>query len=1476
MVQIVKAQSCDGVPCIANPLIIQSDLIECALNYNIEDTLNENLFTCIDDGCFEVCENSSNTYTTNYNVGSAYNWVVSGGQVISTNQIGNAITVSWLNGNSGTIMVEEVDTNGCYNFQIKCIDIKPTPSPIITTFPNTNIFCQNASIYFNAIDTNQNSLSQLSDSCMFNNLQVDSSQYYYSLNYFWGFDDGTTSTEVSPVHSYSTPGTKIVTLIISNDCQCADTTSIVIQITSDQGPQISSCIGSLCEGDTAQYCTNSISPIWSINGGSLYSSANIDSCINVIWDNNDNTLVNGTGIIIIEDLTINCGSGEAYSFIPVLPNNPEIYGDSVVCPQTFKNYSFACIPGVSYFWQVTGGIIKSGQFTSEIIVEWPNVGSCQVSLNLTSSTLSCNLSSFTFNIEVLPRISILGTTNICEGLNSIYQDLNNNVSEWNINNGTIINPTIQPFISNQIEVIWDQGAGPATIYAVPIQSSIYCEESTSINIIVNEKPQTPSGIIGDTVVCPNSTAVYIIDNSNINESLNTTYDWLMSGANILQTSGNNISILWGNSPPYAIQVQNVSDENCISDPLIQAITTPSNTLQITGPVLPCINNITSYSISSLYASNTEFTWSLQNPVFGSVISGQGTASPQIEWGNITGGTNLLLSIESCGNIYTTSYPVTIIGYNYSISTSPSILCSESIIQFTSSLFSGIYHWNFDDGSIYDSSSYSVVHEYSEPGTYQIQVTNLDTLNQCAVSQNLTIEINGIKGNISPNVSSLNFCDGDIINQNIGVVTESNTSPNNISWFLNNNLIQSSSSPDYTVIDFPPSYPNMGNYTVVLTDSLGCQNKIDSITFSTITCNNGGGISLVPIPYVLNCNPISGFCNVTFSSPNGNPVDWSNGVVSSVNTTIVYDIAGSYIVTCSQNGILIGSQTIVVPFVIDFAYNIHCDPYNFNQISVHFNDNSTYLLDTSSYIYVWDFGDGNYSTLQNPVHSYVTNGTYSVKLTISNGTYSCSKIMQVDAPSFIPVYTIAGPLCVNNPTLSFSCSNQNVFNYEWSFGDGASSNRISPKRTYTSIGVFSTTLELTDHDGCISSSSQSIWINSSPIISSIINIGPFCSNDTQFDLSNLVVFPLINGETVSWSGIGIVNAFGVYYFNPLLAGSGNHTICATITDINGCIDSKCINVNVVCPEKPKIFGENQFCADFENHQFTTQNMFSNYQWYSNSIPIGVNSPYYQFSGVNSSADLSVSFTDDNGCTSISNPFSVTVWPKPQFFTISSLSSLCPEQNITLSHNGTEANINYTWNTSPKLTTSVINIISKSNYEYYVIASSQYGCITKSNKIELHEAPNTCSILSGCYCDSSLLNQNNLILIEGVSNSWNYSTEWYINGNQQIPPYFINNLILDPNYSNIIPASFQQKIVDNFGCIYFSDNLEIETNCTLCFEETTINLSDSICDGDFYQLGSNSLYVSGNYTENLYTTTGCDSIITLELFVKPTFIYNNTYR
>jgi hypothetical protein len=59
--------------------------------------------------------------------------------------------------------------------------------------------------------------------------------------------------------------------------------------------------------------------------------------------------------------------------------------------------------------------------------------------------------------------------------------------------------------------------------------------------------------------------------------------------------------------------------------------------------------------------------------------------------------------------------------------------------------------------------------------------------------------------------------------------------------------------------------------------------------------------------------------------------------------------------------------------------------------------------------------------------------------------------------------------------------------------------------------------------------------------------------------------------------------------------------------------------------------------------------------------------------------------------------------------------------------------------------------------------------------------------------------------------------------------------------------------------------------------TLSMNDSICSGQTYTFGAQSLTTAGTYTETFITTTGCDSVVTLNLSVNslPVVIASSTY-
>lgn len=110
--------------------------------------------------------------------------------------------------------------------------------------------------------------------------------------------------------------------------------------------------------------------------------------------------------------------------------------------------------------------------------------------------------------------------------------------------------------------------------------------------------------------------------------------------------------------------------------------------------------------------------------------------------------------------------------------------------------------------------------------------------------------------------------------------------------------------------------------------------------------------------------------------------------------------------------------------------------------------------------LWDFGDGHFSNLANPIHTFATTGRYEVKLVVSYDQEGCAfadsvtKNIHVRTFDFVADFeadVVGGvaPLTVNFTNTSLSSPEGTL----WTFGDGGTSNEYSPTHTYTTPGVY---------------------------------------------------------------------------------------------------------------------------------------------------------------------------------------------------------------------------------------------------------------------------------------------------------------------------------------------------------------------------------------------------------------------------------------
>ena len=166
----------------------------------------------------------------------------------------------------------------------------------------------------------------------------------------------------------------------------------------------------------------------------------------------------------------------------------------------------------------------------------------------------------------------------------------------------------------------------------------------------------------------------------------------------------------------------------------------------------------------------------------------------------------------------------------------------------------------------------------------------------------------------------------------------------------------------------------GNYTVEVTDSLGC--------VASVKADIGGPDSIMVaidnIAYPVCEGDSTGAIDISISGGYGAPYDilWStgdttdaiSGLPSGTYTVMVTDSAGCMVAYDIDLDASPGTP------VASFTFAIQGGGVGFT--------NTSSGMDTTT-TYAWDFGDGSTSTLADPTHFYTSNDTFIVTLIVSN-------------------------------------------------------------------------------------------------------------------------------------------------------------------------------------------------------------------------------------------------------------------------------------------------------------------------------------------------------------------------------------------------------------------------------------------------------------------------------------------------------------
>lgn len=126
--------------------------------------------------------------------------------------------------------------------------------------------------------------------------------------------------------------------------------------------------------------------------------------------------------------------------------------------------------------------------------------------------------------------------------------------------------------------------------------------------------------------------------------------------------------------------------------------------------------------------------------------------------------------------------------------------------------------------------------------------------------------------------------------------------------------------------------------------------------------------------------------------------------------------------------------------------------------------------TNTTSYAWDFGDGSSSTTANPSHTYSSNGTFNVTLSVTGAGGSATTSSQVVLTAVVITPPTASFNYSGNgaapSTVSFTNTSTNATSYSWDFGDNNNntSNLQNPTHSYLVGGTYTVTLTATNAGG----------------------------------------------------------------------------------------------------------------------------------------------------------------------------------------------------------------------------------------------------------------------------------------------------------------------------------------------------------------------------------------------------------------------------
>lgn len=461
-------------------------------------------------------------------------------------------------------------------------------------------------------------------------------------------------------------------------------------------------------------------------------------------------------------------------------------------------------------------------------------------------------------------------------------------------------------------------------------------------------------------------------------------------------------------------------------------------------------------------------------------------------------------------------------------------------------------WLFGDNT--SATSANASHTYANAGSYA--VTLYSNFGNCTDSakQIVTISNKPVTSFTTPGVT-----DACAVPATVSF-TNTTTGAASYLWVFGDGATSTETSPSHT-------YGQSGYYTVTLIsfNAGGCSDTLTKVKLIHVGPPHITGIKNLPYtgcaPAVVNMSALLDDAqSVTSWLWNFGDGTTSEEAAPAHN----YTQAGNYNVTltirtssgCTDTYTLQNAVVLAAPPTVAFS----ADPLQVcGSKPIVFTDASTGDKD----FWLWNFGDGQFSSQANPKHPYKDTGNFTITLIV--GYKQCyDTLVKHDYVNVkVPIARFTANMQCSTPYYrSFIDNSIGATSWEWSFGDGQQATTQNATHTYKDTGTYTVQL-ITWNDACSDTMLKTIYIIDEHPSFTYTPGNKVCQKESI--IVTATNYAPHYASTFTWNfGDNSTVTYQSSTMEHTYEKTGNYSVKLTITDINGCTvtaEKPILNVDV---------------------------------------------------------------------------------------------------------------------------------------------------------------------------------------------------------------------------------------------------------------------------------------------------------------------------